>query len=91
MAFCGFSSQRRKHNALLVVKCSWLNFQDADVDNDFRGQMYGQFNAKWLYITCIILFEVGSAICGAAPNIDALIVGRAICGLGGTGMYTGVL
>ena len=23
--------------------------------------------------------------------MDALIVGRAICGLGGTGMYTGVL
>ena len=53
--------------------------------------MYGQCNAKWLYITCIIIFEVGSAVCGAAPSMGALIVGRAICGLGGTGMYTGVL
>lgn len=34
---------------------------------------------------------IGSTICGAAPNIDALIVGRAICGLGGSGMYVGVL
>jgi MFS family permease len=57
----------------------------------FWGQMYGQCNAKWLYITCVTIFEVGSAVCGAAPSISALIVGRAICGLGGTGMYTGVL
>lgn len=39
----------------------------------------------------VILFETGSAICGAAPNMNALIVGRAICGLGGAGMYTGVM
>ncbi|TVY18176.1 Efflux pump [Lachnellula arida] len=57
----------------------------------FWGQMYSQCNAKWLYITCITIFEIGSAVCGAAPNMDALIVSRAICGLGGTGMYTGVL
>ena len=53
--------------------------------------MYGQCNAKWLYTICVIIFEVGSAICGAAPSMSALIVGRAICGVGGTGMYTGVL
>ena len=56
-----------------------------------RGAMYGQCNIKWLYITCITVFEVGSALCGAAPTMNALIVGRAICGFGGTGMYTGVL
>ena len=53
--------------------------------------MYGQCNAKWLYIICITLFEAGSALCGAAPTIESLIVGRAICGMAGTGMYTGVL
>lgn len=53
--------------------------------------MYAQWNAKWLYISCIIIFEVGSALCGAAPDMTALIVGRAICGFGGIGMYTGVL
>jgi len=37
------------------------------------------------------LFEIGSAICGAAPTMDALIVGRAICGVGGSGMYVGVM
>ena len=56
-----------------------------------RGQIYTQFDAKWVYILCVTLFEVGSAICGAAPNMSALIIGRVICGLGGGGMYTGVM
>ena len=57
----------------------------------FKGQMYSQFDVKWIYITCVILFEIGSAVCGAAPNMSALIVGRALCGLGGSGTYTGVM
>ena len=56
-----------------------------------RGKVYAQFDAKLLYLLNTFLFEAGSAICGAAPTMDALIVGRAICGLGGAGMYTGVL
>jgi len=60
-------------------------------DQNVRGQMYAQFNAKHLYLACVTLFEVGSAVCGAAPNMNAFIVGRVICGLGGAGMYTGVM
>lgn len=55
------------------------------------GKAYGVFDIKWLYITHIFLFEVGSALCGAAPTMNALIVGRAIAGLGGSGMYVGCL
>ena len=55
------------------------------------GQLYQIFNAKWLYILGILVFEVGSAICGAAPNMSALIVGRAIAGIGATSIYTGSL
>lgn len=33
----------------------------------------------------------GSALCGGAPSEDAFIVGRVIAGLGGNGMYMGVL
>ncbi|KAL9617495.1 MAG: hypothetical protein Q9160_007706 [Pyrenula sp. 1 TL-2023] len=55
------------------------------------GQVYGHFNAKWVFVLCVIIFETGSAICGAAPSESALIAGRAICGVGGAGMYTGVL
>ena len=53
--------------------------------------MYGQFDPKWLYIYCVLGFEVGSAVCGAAPSMNALIIGRAIAGLGGAGMYLGVV
>jgi MFS family permease len=55
------------------------------------GQFFQIFNAKWFYILGIVVFEVGSAICGAAPNINALIVGRAIAGIGATAIYTGSL
>ncbi|KAL2139965.1 hypothetical protein VTI28DRAFT_4442 [Corynascus sepedonium] len=55
------------------------------------GKGYGVFNCKWIYIGTTALFEVGSAVCGAAPSMNALIVGRAICGLGGAGMYLGVM
>ncbi|CAG8953871.1 hypothetical protein HYFRA_00010832 [Hymenoscyphus fraxineus] len=55
------------------------------------GRCYGHFEAKWLYILCIVIFEVGSALCAAAPSMEILIVGRAICGIGGVGMYIGVM
>ncbi len=55
------------------------------------GYAYGLFNIKYFYIISVIVFEIGSAICGAAPTMDALIVGRVIAGSGGAGMYLGVL
>lgn len=39
----------------------------------------------------ITIFEVGSAVCGAAPSSPALIVGRAIAGLGAAGIFSGGL
>ena len=56
-----------------------------------RSQLYGNFNSKLLFISGVILFEVGSAICGGAPTMNALIVGRAICGVGGMGLYLGTM
>lgn len=53
------------------------------------GKLYGTFEIKWLIIASIILFEAGSALCGAAPSANALIVGRVIAGIGGAGMYIG--
>jgi MFS family permease len=55
------------------------------------GSMYAMFDAKKMYIICIVLFLIGSAVCGAAPNIDAFIVGRVIAGIGGIGIYLGVM
>ena len=56
-----------------------------------RGKLYTQFDAKILYLINVFLFEAGSAICGAANQMDVLIFGRALCGLGGVGMYAGVM
>ncbi|KAK3311846.1 major facilitator superfamily domain-containing protein [Apodospora peruviana] len=53
--------------------------------------LFGKFNMKWLYVAGIVIFQAGSALCGAAPTIDALIVGRVIAGAGGTGIYLGGL
>ncbi|TAQ86997.1 hypothetical protein B7494_g4678 [Chlorociboria aeruginascens] len=55
------------------------------------GKSFGVFNIKRTYILTVFLFEVGSAICGAAPTMNALIVGRVIAGVGGSGMYLGCI
>jgi hypothetical protein len=77
-----------------VGKLSWLSVAfliGAASTNLVWGKVFGQFNGKFCYIFCVFLFELGSAVCGAAPSIDALIIGRAICGVGGAGMYVGVM
>ena len=56
-----------------------------------RGKLFAKFNGKILFLAAVFIFEVGSAICGAAPTINAEIVGRAICGAGGIGIYMGAL
>lgn len=53
------------------------------------GKLYGTFEIKWLILSSIVTFEAGSALCGAAPSSNALIVGRVIAGVGGAGMYIG--
>ncbi|OGM50872.1 MFS drug efflux transporter [Aspergillus bombycis] len=55
------------------------------------GRLYTLYNAKWLYIIFTVLFMAASALCGAAPTINAEIVGRVFAGVGGNGIYIGVL
>jgi len=55
------------------------------------GKIYGLFDAKWLYVISALVFNAGSALCGGAPNMNAVIVGRVLAGLGGNGMYLGVM
>ncbi|KAK2009491.1 MFS general substrate transporter [Colletotrichum eremochloae] len=56
-----------------------------------QSKMYGVFDIKWLYIGYLVCFEVGSAISGAAPTMNSLIVARVIAGIGGCGIYVGSL
>ncbi|OTA99368.1 hypothetical protein M426DRAFT_76399 [Hypoxylon sp. CI-4A] len=55
------------------------------------GKVYKYYPAKPVFLAGCILFEVGSAVCGAAPSSNAFIVGRAVAGLGSSGIVTGLM
>ncbi|ODQ50977.1 putative MFS toxin efflux pump [Saitoella complicata NRRL Y-17804] len=55
------------------------------------GKIYTQFSLKWTFLICISIFELGSLICAIAPNSTTLIIGRAIAGLGSSGLFSGAL
>lgn len=39
----------------------------------------------------VFVFEVGSLICGVAPSMVVLILGRAIAGVGAAGIFTSAM
>ncbi|KAM0793803.1 hypothetical protein ACM66B_001219 [Microbotryomycetes sp. NB124-2] len=55
------------------------------------GQILTLFDRKWTYIVAITLFEIGSVVCAAAPNVNVLIFGRAFAGVGAAGIFVAVL
>ncbi|KAF7331504.1 Major facilitator superfamily transporter [Mycena kentingensis (nom. inval.)] len=57
----------------------------------FMGKLYTFLDIKWVYISTITTFEIGSLICGLAPSSSVLIVGRAIAGVGSAGIFSGAL
>ncbi|KAJ7901178.1 putative efflux pump antibiotic resistance protein [Mycena olivaceomarginata] len=55
------------------------------------GKIYTFLPVKWVYVAAISIFELGSLLCGVAPNSNTLIIGRAIAGLGSAGIISGAL
>ncbi|KAK4695071.1 MFS transporter, DHA2 family, glioxin efflux transporter, partial [Lecanoromycetidae sp. Uapishka_2] len=55
------------------------------------GRVYTFYNSKKVFISSIVVFEIGSAICGAAPNSVVFIIGRAIAGSGSSGIFSGAI
>ena len=53
------------------------------------GKAYKYFSLKSTFLASIFVFEVGSLICAVAPSSTVLILGRAIAGLGASGIGTG--
>ena len=53
------------------------------------GKAYRYWDLKWVYMVCIVIFEIGSLICAVADSSTTLIVGRAIAGGGGAGIASG--
>ncbi|KAI0398288.1 putative MFS aflatoxin efflux pump [Xylariaceae sp. FL0594] len=55
------------------------------------GKLYSFYPIRAVFATSVVLFEVGSALCGAAPNSIAFIFGRAIQGIGSAGIFSGAI
>ncbi|KAF7312507.1 Major facilitator superfamily protein [Mycena indigotica] len=57
----------------------------------FYGQMLRVFPAKWILLSSIAIFELGSLICGLSKSIFQLIAGRAVAGVGASGLIIAML
>lgn len=53
------------------------------------GKIYSMYSVKLILLISIFLFEIGSAVCEAAPNSISFIVGRAVAGIGAAGILAG--
>ncbi|KAL6248534.1 hypothetical protein RBB50_004789 [Rhinocladiella similis] len=57
----------------------------------FFGRLYTFYSPKWIFMSLVVVFEIGSAVCGAAPNSVGFIWGRAVAGLGAGGLFNGAM
>lgn len=55
------------------------------------GRIYAYFKIKWVFLTALLIFEIGSTICATSPNSKIFITGRAISGCGAAGIMSGAL
>ncbi|GKT44705.1 efflux pump roqT [Colletotrichum spaethianum] len=55
------------------------------------GRLYNQFNIKIVFLISLAIFEIGSLICAVSPSSAVFIAGRAIAGLGASGLQSGCL
>lgn len=44
-----------------------------------------------VFFIFVVVFEIGSLVCGVAPSSTAFIIGRAVAGIGGAGLFNGAL
>ncbi|CAJ2509231.1 Uu.00g142570.m01.CDS01 [Anthostomella pinea] len=55
------------------------------------GKLYTYFRAKWIFLIFVLVFELGSLLCGLATSSNMLIGGRAVAGIGASGLSNGGL
>ncbi|ORY61596.1 major facilitator superfamily domain-containing protein [Pseudomassariella vexata] len=53
------------------------------------GRFHAFYNIKWVYCISLVVFELGSVVSAVAPNSIALIIWRAVSGLGAAGLVSG--
>jgi MFS family permease len=55
------------------------------------GKLFTFFSVRYTLFLSVLVFEIASAICGAAPSSTAFIIGRAIAGIGAAGIFAGAV
>ncbi|KAI6779247.1 uncharacterized protein J7T54_007774 [Emericellopsis cladophorae] len=55
------------------------------------GKVYIFYPIRSVLLCSVLLFEIGSVVCGAAPASDVFIAGRAIAGMGSAGIMVGCI
>lgn len=55
------------------------------------GKLFKYLDVKWVYLSAVGIFLVGSIVAAAAPNSVSVIIGRAIQGWGASGVLGGTL
>ncbi|KAI9367709.1 MFS general substrate transporter [Aspergillus egyptiacus] len=55
------------------------------------GKLHTFYPVKWTFLAALLIFQLGSLICGVAPSSVALIIGRAIAGIGAAGLFSGAI
>lgn len=54
------------------------------------GKFYSLFSIKIVFLVALTIFKTGSLIAASASTSNALVVGRAISGLGSAGIIQGI-
>ena len=57
----------------------------------FFGKLYMVFSIKCVFLIGLAVFELGSLLCAVAPTSVALIIGRAIAGVGSGSLFAGAM
>jgi MFS family permease len=55
-----------------------------------HGQVLTIAPTKWVIVVLIVIFEIGSLLCAVAPSMVVLILGRAVAGVGGGGIFVSI-
>ncbi|OTA98460.1 hypothetical protein M426DRAFT_325963 [Hypoxylon sp. CI-4A] len=55
------------------------------------GKVYTRVKAKWVFLFFFFIFEVGSLICAVSRSSVMFIIGRAIAGMGSSGLQNGAM
>lgn len=65
-----------------VIRTSMLSENIEMMNTDFH---------QWMFFIFFGVFELGSLLCGVASSSKMLIIGRAVAGMGSSGIQNGVL